>query len=288
MASAATIPASTTLGAVHLSVADLDRSTAFYEQAIGLRVREREDGRATFGAGEADLLVLREEPGARPARRASGLFHFALLLPERTDLARWLLHAVRNRVPLTGASDHFVSEALYLRDPDEHGIEIYWDRPRTSWEGQVAERLTTEPLDTDDLLAMLGGATAHEAPDLPGGTVMGHVHLRVGDTAAAAAFYSDVLGFETMATYGAQAAFLAAGGYHHHIGLNSWESRGAGQAPPGSATLEQATIVLPDRTGLDRLADRAAAAGIEPAATEGGLLLHDPSGNSLELRAADG
>ena len=280
-----TIPAATTVGAVHLSVADLERSVAFYERAVGLRVRERGAGRAALGAGGADLLVLREQPGARPARRASGLFHFALLLPERADLARWLLHAARSRVPLTGASDHFVSEALYLRDPDEHGIEIYWDRPRTSWEGQVRERLTSDPLDTDDLLATLGDPEEDPGGALPDGTVMGHVHLRVGDVPAAAAFYADVLGFESMATLGTQASFLGAGGYHHHLGLNSWESRGAGQPPAGTATLELATIVLPDRASRDRLAEQVASAGHEPVATDGGLLVHDPSGNPLALQA---
>jgi catechol 2,3-dioxygenase len=283
---AVTIPADTTVGAVHLSVADLDRSVTFYERAVGLRVREREDGRAALGAGDADLLVLREQPGARPARRASGLFHFALLLPERVDLARWLLHAARSRVPLTGASDHFVSEALYLRDPDEHGIEIYWDRPRASWEGQVRERLTSDPLDTDDLLATLGDLEQDPGAALPSATVMGHVHLRVGDVPAAAAFYADVLGFESMATLGSQAAFLGAGGYHHHLGLNSWESRGAGQPPPGSATLERATIVLPDRASRDQLAERVAAAGHETVAIEDGVLVDDPSGNTLALLAA--
>jgi catechol 2,3-dioxygenase len=124
----------TTVGAVHLTVADLDRSLAYYADAVGLRARERSDGTAFLGAGEDDLLVLREEPGARPVRGHTGLFHYALLLPERADLARWLLHAARGRVGLSGMSDHLVSEAIYLRDPDGHGIEIYRDRPRSEWD----------------------------------------------------------------------------------------------------------------------------------------------------------
>src|SRR4051795_7923141 len=149
------IAAATTMGPVELTVADLDRSLRWYGDALGLDVLERAGGRARLGAGETELMVLQEEPGARPVPRATGLFHYALLVPDRPSLARWLAHAARDRVPLTGLSDHHVSEALYLSDPDEHGIEIYWDRPRASWEGLVAERLTTERLDVDDLFGVL-------------------------------------------------------------------------------------------------------------------------------------
>src|SRR5262245_32569451 len=149
------IPDATTLGAVHLGVSDLERSLDYYRRAIGLDVLDEGDGRAVLGSGGRGLLVLVEQPGAGPADGYSGLFHFALLVPERADLARWLAHAARERVPMTGASDHYVSEALYLRDPDHHGIEIYADRPRTVWEGQVGERLTSIPLDLDDVLGEL-------------------------------------------------------------------------------------------------------------------------------------
>src|SRR5205823_13421761 len=142
----------TTMGPVELTVADLERSLAYYREAIGLDVLESAAGRASLGAGEAELLRLVEEPGATPATAYTGLFHFALLVPDRPSLARWLAHAVRDRVRLTGLSDHYVSEAIYLRDPDRHGIEIYADRPRELWEGQVGSRMTTEPLDVDDLL----------------------------------------------------------------------------------------------------------------------------------------
>src|SRR5918999_1878464 len=175
---AAEITPDTTMGPVHLAVADLGRSTAFYEQAVGLTVRGRSDGTVTLGS-DRDLLVLLERPGAGPARGYCGLYHFALLLPERTDLAAWLEHAARERLPLTGLSDHYVSEAIYLDDPDGHGIEIYWDRPRDVWEGQVAERMTTLPLDTQDLLGTLDDPASEPFEGLPGGTVMGHVHLRV-------------------------------------------------------------------------------------------------------------
>src|SRR3954454_13945273 len=150
----------TRMGAVTLTVASLARSIDYYEQVVGLRVRVSENGVARLGAGGEDLLVLEEEPGTRSARGSAGLFHFALLLPERTDLAAWLVHAVRDTVRLEGLSDHAFSEALYLRDPDGHGIEIYWDRPRHLWEGRVRELLTTMPLDTDDLVSTLADPAA--------------------------------------------------------------------------------------------------------------------------------
>jgi catechol 2,3-dioxygenase len=277
------IPAETVMGSVHLGVANLARSVEFYEQVVGLGVRESGDDRVTLGI-DSDLLVLLERPGARPARGYSGLYHFALLLPERVDLARWLAHAVRDGVPLTGLSDHFVSEAIYLDDPDGHGVEIYWDRPREVWEGQVAERMTTLPLDTRDLLGELEDAANASFSALPAGTVMGHVHLRVADVPATVEFYRDGLGFALMAQLGSQAAFLAAGGYHHHLGANTWESRGAPRAPEGTARLELATIVVPDSGAVDLLVDRAAAHGHTPEPTGHGVRLSDPSGNPVVLR----
>jgi catechol 2,3-dioxygenase len=162
-------------------------------------------------------------------------------------------------VPLTGASDHVVSEALYLRDPDDHGIEIYADRPREQWEGRVSERMTTLPLDVDDLLGEDDGAFG----GLPAGTVMGHVHLCVRAIPETVAFYRDELGFDLVAAVGDQAAFLSAGGYHHHVGANTWESAGAEPAPPGTARLLRATIVVPGDGGEREV--------------------RDPSGNTLVL-----
>ena len=196
------IAAQTTVGPVHLTVGDLERSLEYYREAIGLRVLEQVDGRARLGAGERELLVLVEEPGAKPAYGCTGLYHFALLLPERADLARWLAHAGRDSVPLVGLSDHFVSEAIYLSDPDGHGIEIYWDRPREVWEGQVFERMTTLPLDVQSLLGELSDVSAERFAGLPDGTVMGHVHLKVASIPETVAFYRDVLGFDLMAQLG--------------------------------------------------------------------------------------
>jgi catechol 2,3-dioxygenase len=281
----AAMPVHTRMGEVHLSVADLGRSIDYYERVIGLRVHDRSGGRAALGAGGEDLVVLEEVPGARPVHRASGLYHLALLLPERVDLARWLVHAARGRVPLAGLSDHYVSEAIYLNDPDDHGIEIYWDRPREVWEGEVAKRMTTLPLDTNSLLGELGDPATATFDRLPERTVMGHVHLRVADIPATTAFYGDVLGFAMMALFGPQAAFLSAGGYHHHIGANTWESAGAGQPPEGTATLRQATIVLPDEDARDLAAERVTRAGGTPEPREDGdVLVLDPSGNPIALR----
>jgi catechol 2,3-dioxygenase len=261
------IAASTTVGAVHLTVADLPRSLTYYIESIGLNVLGVGGGEASLGTADGEeLLHLVEEPGARPADGYTGLFHFALLVPQRRDLAGWMQHAIADRVQLTGASDHFVSEALYLRDPDHHGIEIYADRPRRLWDGQT-DRIGTWPLDVDNLLA----TNTEPAPVLPEGTRMGHVHLRVSDVEESIGFYRDVVGFDLMAQLGDQAAFLSAGGYHHHLGANTWESRGAAPAPPGTARLTHFTIVVPDREERDRIA---AAVGGD---------LRDPSGNAFAL-----
>lgn len=282
----AQLPASTTVGTVHLTVADLARSLDYYSRTVGLEVARREGAQASLGVPGRELLVLVEEPGARPAPRHTGLYHFALLLPERADLARWLAHAAGDRVALVGLSDHFVSEALYLSDPDGHGIEIYWDRPREVWEGQVAERMTTLPLDVSSLLGELQDHRPEAFEGLPAGTVIGHVHLKVARIPETIAFYRDVLGFALMAQLGPYAAFLSAGGYHHHLGANTWESSGSSAPPPGSAALRHATILLPDLTARDCVADRLGAAGETMQETAAGPLIHDPSGNALVLALA--
>ena len=273
------IAPATRMGTVALTVADLDRSIGFYERVLGLRVLTRDDGRASIGAG-GELLSLVEEPGARSARGYTGLYHFALLVPERSDLARWLAHVARERIPLAGASDHFVSEAIYLSDPDDHGIEVYRDRPREHWEGQVS-RMTTLPLDIADLLSEVDANESFGG--LAEGTTMGHVHLRVAEIPETVRFYRDVIGFDLMVLFANQAAFLSAGGYHHHVGANVWESHGAPPPPAGTARLRHATVVLPDAAERDRVAGLVAAAGQEPEAHEDGVLVRDPSGNALLL-----
>src|SRR5215213_4842581 len=219
----AVLPATLRLGAAHLTVTDLDRSVGFYQDALGLRQHRREDGVAALGAGGEELLVLHGEPGARPAGRHAGLYHFALLYPSRGELARAVQRLALTRTPISGASDHGVSEAIYLPDPDGNGIELYADRPRDAWPPPSGpdERvgMFTRALDVHDLLATIDGEEpARQAGE---GLRMGHMHLHVGDLAAARAFYADRLGFEVMTAYPG-ALFLAAGGYHHHLGVNTW------------------------------------------------------------------
>ncbi len=265
------IAPATRMGPVELTVSDLERSLEYWQRDIGLRLLAREDGTAALGGAEP-LVRLVEEVGARPADGFAGLYHVALLVPDRASLARWLAHAARDRVALTGLSDHYVSEAIYLRDPDHHGIEIYADRPRELWEGQVFERMTTEPLDVDGLLGELADPAEEQFDGLPAGTTVGHVHLRVSDVDETVRFYRDVLGFGVMAQLGPSAAFLSAGGYHHHVGANVWESRGAPPAPPGTAALRRFTIVVPDPDELERVSARL-----------GGAEGRDPSGNPVIL-----
>ena len=282
----AELPAATTVGAVHLTVADLDRSLDYYGRAVGLDVLDRDGGSASLGSDGRELVCMIEERGAKPALGHTGLYHFALLLPTRVELARWLAHAARDRVALVGLSDHFVSEALYLSDPDEHGIEIYWDRPRERWEGQVANRMTTLPLDVESLLGELEDPRSEPFHGLPSGTVMGHVHLKVARIGETIDFYRDVLGFALMAQLGRYAAFLSAGGYHHHIGANTWESAGATSPPPRSAALRHATILLPDARERDRILERLEATGQPTHHDASVLVIRDPSGNGLALAIA--
>jgi catechol 2,3-dioxygenase len=250
------------LGHVDLTVTDLHRSVAFYQDALGLRHHRREDPVAALGAGEHDLVVLHEEPNARPAGRHAGLFHFALLFPDRAELARALQRLVVRHVPMQGASDHGVSEALYLADPDGNGIELYADRPREAWPPPgPGERvgMFTEPLDLESLTALVKGQepVRHAGP----GLVLGHMHLHVGDLEEAVRFYVDEVGLEEMTRYPG-AAFLAKDGYHHHLGVNTWRGEGVPPAPPGAVGLREWTLL----NGV-----------------EGTRRLEDPSGNTIAI-----
>jgi catechol 2,3-dioxygenase len=206
-------------GAVGLSVRDLPRSLDFYRRAIGLEVLEEGDGRATLGAGGRRLLALEERPGAVRDPEAADLFHFALLLPTRAALGQQLQHLLEAGVALTGASDHHVSEALYLDDPDGHGIELYRDRPRKDWLVDGRIHLITERLDHEGVLA--AGRDAGTWDGLDPGTVMGHVHLQTHDMPAARRWYVERLGFDVTHAL-PQATFMSIGGYHHHVALNVW------------------------------------------------------------------
>ena len=246
----------TDLGHVHLTVADLDRSLEFYGEILGFQVHRREEESVYLGAGGEDLLVLTETTGAKPRlRNTTGLYHFAILLPDRSSLARSLRRLVDKDYPLWGASDHLVSEALYLDDPDGNGIEIYRDRPRSEWywrEGMV--EMDTRRLDLGGLLREPGSERPWEG--LPAGTRIGHVHLHVRDLDEAERFYHGTLGFDVATRYGGQALFVSAGGYHHHVGLNTWAGAGAAPPPDGSAGLRYFTVRLPEGSEPERVARR--------------------------------
>jgi catechol 2,3-dioxygenase len=277
----------TDMGTVRLTVADLARSRDYYQRALGLRATEREDGSLALGVdGGPTLIELTGDAAAPPhPRRATGLFHLAVLLPTRADLAMALRRLAEARVPLDGASDHLVSEALYLHDPDDNGIEIYRDRPRERWPRVDGElEMATLPLDLEDILTELRGASEEDAV-APPGTRIGHVHLQVADLDASEAFYSGVLGFDVMVKGYRGALFVSAGGYHHHIGLNTWNSLGAGAPPPGAIGLRSFEVALPDAGELERILARVREAGIESEHSGGAELVRDPSGNVVRLVA---
>jgi len=267
------------IDSVRLRVRDLDRMAAFYQQVIGLALLEKQGGRAILGTGGKPLLVLDGDASLAPRDpNAAGLYHTAFLLPERADLARWLAFVIRNRIPLQGASDHIVSEAIYLADPEGNGIEVYADRPVEGWtdpDGGI--RMATDPLDAEDLLRQAAG---REWQGFPVAGLVGHVHLQVGNTAEAEAFYVGTLGFDRMADYPG-AKFFGSGGYHHQLAGNVWHSRGAGRTPEDTAGLAEVRVRLRDASLADELRRRAAAAGIPVREGDGQLTLHDPWGTAI-------
>ena len=273
----------TRLGAVELTVTDLDRSVSFYEDAIGLRTHRREDARAALGAGGEDLLVLVENPQARPRGRHAGLYHFALLHPSRQELARAAARLARTQTPIQGASDHGISEAIYLPDPDGNGIELAADRPKEEWPDLSVMSGGPDPLDLNALLDSVANEEPEESVDPD--TIVGHLHLHVGDLQESTQFYVQVVGFEIM-TYLPSAVFVAAGGYHHHVGFNTWRGPGVPPAPEGAVGLRHFTVVLRDDAELTALRERARAAGVPVEDAAGGAVLRDPSGNVLLFRTA--
>ena len=285
---AARIAPETALGAVRLTVTDLARSRAFYEHAIGLRATELEAGAVGLGVpGGPALIELRGDSAApRLNRRAPGLYHLAILLPTRSDLAFALARLVQAHWPLDGASDHLVSEALYLSDPDGNGIELYRDRPRSQWRRDGDQlQMATLPLDLDDVIAELRGASELQG-EVPAGTRIGHVHLQVSELGEAEAFYHGVLGFDVVVRGYPGALFVSAGGYHHHIGLNTWHSAGAAPAPAGSVGLRSFTIELPDERDLAAVLGRLEAAGVPTDVQPDGVLVRDPFGTGMLLTVA--
>jgi catechol 2,3-dioxygenase len=287
------LPDRTQLGPVRLQVSDLGNSLAFYNEALGLRTIDRETAAATLGAQDDDtpLVELRERRDARPAARRGrlGLYHFAILLPDRTALGRLLRYLGENGVRF-GSADHLVSESLYLQDPDNLGIEVYADRPRSTWRRIGRElMMATDPIDIEGLLKAAGDASWK---GMPAGTTMGHVHLHVGDLAQAAAFYFEGLGFDRMVWHYPGALFFGAGGYHHHLGTNTWA--GSDAEPPGErdARLLEWSIVLPDGSSVLAAGESLAQGGYSPVVenTSGPrpeLVVRDPWGTELRLMTSN-
>lgn len=295
------LPAATRLGPVRLQVGDLERSLAFYREALGMRLLDRQPGRAVLvgvaagasaaeaSTGEPPLVELRERSGARPApsRGRTGLFHFALLLPDRGMLGRFLAHARGLGLQL-GAGDHLVSESLYLRDPDGLGIEVYADRPPSRWRRVGRElMMATDPL---DLRGLLDAAGDEPWSGMPAAARIGHVHLHVGDLDLAARFYSAALGFDRTVWSYPGALFFGAGGYHHHLGTNVWAGRTASPPAADEARLLDWTVELPDEASLEAAAESLERGGFPAERRRGAaggaaeLLTRDPWGTAVRLR----
>ena len=276
--------ADTSLGAVALTVADPDRCRDFYEQVVGLRALEGESP-LRLGADGVAIIELHASPAAgAPDAGSTGLFHLAILVGDRTELARAAKRIVGASWPLTGVADHLVSEALYLSDPEGNGIEIYRDRPRAEWRYEAgALQMATQPLDLGALIRTSPGDPGRE---LDSGASVGHVHLKVAELDSAEAFYAGALGLDVTVRGFDRALFLSAGGYHHHIGLNTWQSAGGPSLPPGSRGLRAFEVLLASTAELDLLAGRVADRGLEVRWEADRLHLTDPSGNHLVVRVA--
>jgi catechol 2,3-dioxygenase len=270
----AILPEQTTVGRVDLAAADAARLRSFYSEVVGLP-----EG--------SDLVRFEESPGApAPPPGSTGLFHLAILVPTRRDLALALVRIARARWPLSGASDHLVSEAIYLRDPEGNGIEIYRDRPRWQWQRRGdGLAIDTLPLDLEDVVGEIEGEIDVDPGAMPPETVVGHVHLQVADLDAAEEFYVGALGFDVTARVPG-GRFVSAGGYHHHLGFNVWSTQGGSPPPPGSRGLRSWEVVLPRDEDVEAARERIEAAGAPAESSDGRVLATDPSGNRVLLRAA--
>lgn len=276
------------LGPVRLVVRSMEHSLYLYRDVLGLAAAPTSGGWTGVGRIGSALYELREEPEALPRQpHTLGLYHVALLLPNRADLSRVLRRLIETNYPLEGAADHGVSEAVYLSDPEGNGIEIYRDRPREEWprpNGALA--MVTDPLDFEGLLSETG-ASGIRWEGMPEGTRVGHIHLQVGDLEPAVGFYRDLLGFDLTQRFGRNAAFLSMGGYHHHIGLNTWAGLGAPRPPAGTRGLRGFVLRLPSVSAMEAAAGRMEAAGWECTRTEGSVVTHDPAGNRVRLASLD-
>ena len=280
------------IGAVHLTIASLDRSVGFYLDRLGFQLHGRAAGRASLGAGGDDLLVLHESRDALAASRTAGLYHFAILVPSRLDLARTLHRLALARTPMQGFSDHRVSEAIYLADPDGNGIEVYRDRPRAEWPFENGRlQMATDPLDVEALLreadvdAQPPGASGSAAAvaDLPAGTRIGHIHLHVSFLEDTEEFYTRALGLDVTGRYGRSATFMSAGGYHHHVAANTWAGVGAPRPPKGAIGLRHFEILVPDESALNEVVESVQKEGVTASSEAGALLIEDPSGHLIAV-----
>ena len=280
-------------GYVHLTVASLERQVDFYEKVIGLKLHWRKGSSAGLGVGDQDLLRLTEVSGAKRVRGTTGLYHLAILLPDRRELARAVarLFALKYR---NYPTDHIMTKTTYLDDAEGNGIELYTESPEDgTWSLANGEYITRradgslsdgrEPLDVEALFSHLKEDDRLDV-GMPAGTRIGHVHLHVRNIDEAVDFYHAVIGFDVMGIARSfRMAFVSAGGYHHHLGLNTWQGEGAPPPPEDALGLRAFSILLPDRTELDRVVARLQTAGIVMEKTEAGILVHDPSQNGLIL-----
>ncbi len=277
----------TNMGPVALTVSDFARSLPYYQERIGLQLREQNGSVVHLGTSQRDLLILHENKSAHPVRGRTGLYHFALLVSSRLELAKTLLHLVQTETPLQGMSDHFVSEAIYLGDPDGNGIEIYRDRPREQWEYPNGKlNIGTVAMDVDGVLGELQGQDP-KFQQLDDQTVMGHIHLHISNLDRDEAFYKDVLGFDLVTRYGTAASFVSAGGYHHHIGMNTWAGVGIPAAPPDATGLRWFTIELPDEAAVQATLSNLDANDVAYQQQEDGIFLHDTAQNGIRLTIAN-
>lgn len=267
---------------VSLKVEDLERALRFYTTVIGFQVTDQTARTAELTAGGTVLLTLEQPEDVMPKQpRTTGLFHFALLVPDRADVGRFIKHSVKHGNVIQGASDHLVSEALYLSDPDGNGIEIYADRDPSSWpwtNDQVG--MVTEPLDVESLLESAGDT---EWNGLPEGTVMGHIHLHVSDMERDTAFYTDVLGLAVVSSYGGQANFLSDSRYHHHVALNVWNGRNIPAPAENSVGLRHYTIAFPDEDARQNVLSRLEQTEAAVTRERDVISTADPAGNRIQL-----
>lgn len=283
----------TLMGHVSLTVANLENQVTFYTQALGFKLHWREGNQAGLGAGGADLLRLTEEPDRKRYRGTTGLYHFAVLFPNRKELARAMARLFAMRYE-NYPTDHIMTKTTYLDDPEGNGIELYAESPEDgTWSLSNGEYITRrkdgslsngrEPLNVNELFALLSQEDALDQP-VPPETRVGHVHLHVRDVDEAVAFYHGVIGFDVMGVARAfRMGFVSAGGYHHHLGLNTWQGEGAPPPPADAAGLRYFTVELPNQEALDQVISRIDAAGIPSNKTKDGLLVYDPSQNGVML-----